>query len=271
MAKPEKNNINKLVQDYWEQPKTVSIIDKNLHKIEIDIASRYLQRGDVMADVGCGNGEATVEYAKRVTSCTGFERSSTLRAIATKNAKDSGLKNLTIKPGDIMKFGKASEKGKYDVIVTQRLVINLLSWEEQQEALMNIHAALKPGGRYIMIENTNESFVAMNDMRADVGLGPVPQHWHNRFFDYDKLEKFMDGKFQLLKTHDLGLYYFLTRVYVPMFASFKGWGMNAVKDPIFDHSDEAARIIFEKYHDQIKIGDNRVFGPIQVLVYRRER
>lgn len=265
----KKADINKQVQEYWEQPGTLSIIDKNLHQIEMDIACKYLQSSDTLADIGCGDGEATIEYAKHVKKCIGFERSNHLRSIASNAARKSGLKNLEFKPGDVMKMKNVKEK--FDVIITQRLVINLLSWEEQQEALLNIHNALKPGGRYIMIENTNDSFQEMNDMRVDVGLQPVPQHWHNRFFDYDKLIKFMDGKFQLLKTHDLGLYYFLTRVYVSMFASFKGFGANAVKDPIFEHSDRAARILFEKYHDQIRIGTQRVFGPIQVMVFRRER
>jgi cyclopropane fatty-acyl-phospholipid synthase-like methyltransferase len=261
--------INKLVQEYWEQPNTLSIIDKNLHKIEIDIASKYLQASDTLADIGCGDGEATAIYAQHVKKCVGFERSNTLRAKATKAAAKSKLKNIEIKAGDIMEMSDTKEK--FDVIVTQRMVINLLTWEEQKVALQNIYNTLKPGGRYIMIENTNDSFQAMNEMRSDVGMGPVPQHWHNRFFDYDALMEFMEGKFQLLKTHDLGLYYFLTRIYVSMFASFKGFGANAVKDPIFEHSDKAARILFEKYHDQIKIGDHRVFGPIQVLVFRRER
>lgn len=264
----QNDDIRSRVQEYWERPETVSIIDKNLHKIEIDTASRYLMSSDTVLDVGCGDGEATVAYAKVTKHCTGLERSNHLRTAAQSLAASSGLQNIDIIDGDVLALDKVP--GTFDVIVTQRLLINLLSWEEQMEGIMNVYRKLKPGGRFIMIENTVDSFLAMNDMRSDVGLDPVPQHWHNRFFDYDKLAAFMEGKFQLLKTHDLGLYYFLTRVYVPMFASFKGFGAQAVKDPIYEHSDKAARILFEKYSDQIKIGDNRTFGPIQVFVYRRE-
>jgi ubiquinone/menaquinone biosynthesis C-methylase UbiE len=264
----DQNDIRPRVQEYWEQTDTVSILDKNLHKIEIETASRYITNTDSILDVGCGDGEATIEYAKLAKSCTGLERSNHLRSIAESKATASGLKNINFIKGDVLALKDVP--GTFDVVITQRLLINLLSWEEQMEGIMNVYGKLKPGGRFVMIENTGDSFLAMNDMRLDVGLQPIPQHWHNRFFDYKKLEAFMEGKFELLKTHDLGLYYFLTRVYVPMFSSFSGFGSKAVKDPIYEHSDKAARILYEKFHDQIKIGDHRTFGPIQVFVYRRE-
>lgn len=259
--------IRKLVQDYWEDSKTVSIIDKNLHKIEIGLASKYLMPTDTIADIGCGDGKATIEYAKKVKSCTGIERSGFLLKKAKEAVSNIKLRNIIFKKGNILTLDL---KEQFDVIITQRLLINLLSWKEQQKSLLNIHNALKPGGRYIMIENTTDSANALNEMRADVGIPPIPQHWHNRFFDYEKLEKFLDGKFQIVKVWDLGLYYFLTRVYTQMFASFKGYGINAVKDPIFEKTDEAARIVFEKFHNRIKFEGQRTLGPIQVFVLRRE-
>jgi ubiquinone/menaquinone biosynthesis C-methylase UbiE len=252
---------------YWEDPQTVSIIDKNLHQIESDTVCRHLLPTDSLADLGCGNGEATVRYAAKVARCIGIERSECLRHEAERRAKESGLSNISVRAGDVLSCGSAAE---FDVIVSQRLLINLGTWEEQMGALSNIHRMLKPGGRFIMIENTNDAFVSLNNMRASVGLSPIPQHWHNRFFDYDELMEFFHGKFQLLHHYDFGLYYLLTRVYVPMFASFQGWGASAVKDSIFDQSDAAARILFDKFADRIKIGGYRALGPIQAFVLRRE-
>lgn len=261
-------DFNKAVKEYWEDPNTVSIIDKNLHKLEINTVCRYLRSTDFLADIGCGDGEATIQYAKKVNNCIGFERSSNLRQKAIGNVKKSGIKNISIEKGDVLKISNISEK--FDVIVTQRVLINLASWEEQKQAITNVYNLLKVGGLYIMIENTNDAFLALNDMRVELGLEPIPQHWHNRFFDYEKLIAFLEGKFQLLKVHDFGLYYFLTRVYVQMFASFSGYGKNAIKDPIFEKSDKAAEILYEKFHDRIHIGGCRVFGPIQAFILRRE-
>src|SRR5262245_49013840 len=148
---PTKNpaEFNAAVKDYWEKPTTVSIIDVNLHQIEIEHAMRHLEPSDSVADIGCGNGEATVEYAKKCKSVVGIERSSNLRNIAIENGKKAGLKNLTHRDGDILKLGK--KDGPFDAIVTQRLLINLASWEEMQQGLSNIFDMLKPGGRYVMI------------------------------------------------------------------------------------------------------------------------
>jgi hypothetical protein len=46
-------------------------------------------------------------------------------------------------------------------------------------------------------------------------------------------------------------------VYVPMFASFVGYGAKAVKDPIYEQSDAAARVMFEKFHDRLQISGVR--------------
>jgi len=262
-------DMKKAIEDYWEAPTTVSIIDKNLHKIEIDSVCRWLLPTDYLADIGCGDGQATIQYAQRVQRCVGIEHSNNLRGKAMEAASRANVRNLEFKPGNILELRDPT--GTYDAIVTQRMLINLTSWEEQQQAIMNIHRILKVGGRFIMIENTNDAFNVMNDMRSEVGLPPVPQHWHNRFFDHqEELGKFMPGKFQLLESHDFGLYYFLTRVFTPMFASFVGYGIKAVKDPIYERADAAARQAYEHFRNRVKVTGCRAFGPIQFWVYRRE-
>jgi ubiquinone/menaquinone biosynthesis C-methylase UbiE len=264
--KPEE--FEKALKDYWEQEKTISIIDKNLHKIEIDTVLSHLTANDRIADIGCGCGDATVRYAEKVKSVRAFERSDKLRGDAQENVAKVGAKNVTLEPGDVMTLTDVGET--FDAVVSQRMLINLPSWEAQQVGLNNIVKMLKPGGRLIMVENTDDAFAAMNDMRAKMGMGPVPQHWHNLFFDYDKLKPFMAKSFDTVKEYDFGLYYFLTRVYVPMFASFVGFGANAVKDPIFEKSDTAAREIYEKLKDQVQFPKVRALGPIQCFVYKKK-
>lgn len=262
------SDFNSAVKAYWEDPATVSIIDKNLHQIEINTVCRHLLPTDSIADIGCGNGEATAQYAAKVAKCVGIEQSKHLRRMAEQAAKKSGLSNISLRAGDVLDTSSAA--AEFDVIITQRLLINLGSWEEQMQGLLNVYRMLKPGGRYIMIENTNDAFLALNDVRATLGMPPIPQHWHNRFFDFDELMAFFRGKFQLLRHYDFGLYYLLTRAYVPMFAKFEGYGAKAVKDPIFEQSDAAARILFEKFGDRIRIDGCRAFGPIQAFILRRE-
>lgn len=265
--KAEEVKFKKAVQKYWEDPSTISIIDKNLHELEIETVCRYLKSSDELVDIGCGDGQATVVYGQKVKKCTAYELSNFLRKKATEAVKQAGLKNTIVKAGDILKMKKIPEKP--DVVVTQRLLINLATWSEQKEAIENIYRILKPGGLYIMIENTNDAHFALNDMRYQVGLEPIPIHWHNLFFDYDQLMSFIKDKFHLLNFHDFGLYYFLTRVYTQIFLSFVGFGKHAVKDPLFDLSDKAAKEVFNKFKDRFQINGCRALGPIQAFVLKR--
>jgi cyclopropane fatty-acyl-phospholipid synthase-like methyltransferase len=256
------------IQEYWEQPTTVSIIDSNLHELEIAAALRYLMPTDRLADVGCGNGAATARYAKVVKECVGLERSAHMRAQAARNAEAAGVANLTIREFDIL-TSKIPEAA-FDSLVSQRMLINLASWDEQKEGIRRLHRMLEVGGRAILIENTNDAFQAMNDVRCNLGLSPVPQHWHNRFFDYEAFMAYVKEGFQVLHFQDFGLYYLLTRVYTQLFASFEGYGATAKKDQIFEKADRAARSLYEEMHDRVAIGGCRAFGPIQVWVLRRE-
>ena len=263
----ENKDARAAIKNYWEDPSTRSIIDKNLHTIEIDAVRRHLVASDRVADIGCGEGVATMEYARMVRECVAFERSNHLRGLAKKRLAETGLSNVTVLPGDLLKMNKGA--GDFDAVVSQRMLINLASWEEQQEAILNIRSLLKPSGRFIMIENTVDATDAMNDVRKSLGLSPIKTHWHNLYFDYDQMISFMKKHFEVVEESDFGLYYFLTRIYVSMFASFTGFGVNAKKNPIFDTSDEAARKLFEAYGGQWKLNGIRAFGPIQCFVFLR--
>jgi ubiquinone/menaquinone biosynthesis C-methylase UbiE len=258
------------IDDYWEHPDTISLLDQNLRKLETDFALSQITATDEIADFGCGDGESTVYYAAKALRCLAVEHSNHLRAKAAKRFAAAGLTNVTLVGGDALDL--SAYANKFDLVISQRLVINFMSWEEQKQVLENIRSTLRPGGRYIMIENTFEGFEAMNEVRRAVGLTNVPLHdWHNYFLHYDRLMKFLEGKFSVEKTHAFSLYYLLTRVFVNMFAKFEGYGRRAVKDDIFDTADAAARRLYELMGERVKIavdkGDS--FGPIQGFVLRR--
>jgi len=257
------------IDEYWESPDTISLLDKNLRKLETDFVLSQINASDDLADFGCGDGESTVHYAAKVRSCLALEHSNNLRSKAAERFAAASLTNLKLVGGDALDL--SAYRKQFDVVVSQRLVINFMTWEEQQQVLENIRSTLRPNGRYVMIENTFEGFDAMNEVRRAVGLQNVPLHWHNYFLDYDRLVQFLEGKFTVEKTRTFDLYYLLTRVFVNIFAKFEGYGGNAVKDDIFNVADAAARRLYELIGDRVKItvpkGDS--FGPIQGFVLRR--
>ncbi len=260
----------KQIKKYWESSETVSLIDKNLRILETDFVLNELSGIDEAADFGCGDGESTVHYAKKVKSLLALEQSRHLRKLAATRFKSEGLVNTKLVAGDVLDL--SAYAGKFNTVITQRVVINFMTWREQKQVISNIWETLHPGGRYIMIENTFEGFEALNSVRRSVGLANIPLHdWHNYFLHYDKFINFIDGKFVIEKTQTFNLYYLLTRIFTNMFAKFEGWGSSAKKDDIFKNADEAARKLQELLNDRIeikvKIGNS--FGPIQGWVLRR--
>src|SRR5262249_59731977 len=54
------------IDEYWEHPDTISLLDKNLRKLETDFVLSQINASDDLADFGCGDGESTVHYAAKV-------------------------------------------------------------------------------------------------------------------------------------------------------------------------------------------------------------
>ncbi len=259
--------IQEQIKAYWQDPDTRSLIDENLRKLEEGVVLRYLEPNFEMIDIGCGDGYSTFEYASHVKRCLGVESSDYLRNKAKEKFAEYSLTNTEFQAGDIMDLSKYREQ--FDIAVTQRVLINLPSWELQQQAIDSVRSVLRPGGLFIMVENTFEGQDAMNDFRARMGLKKISRHWHNLYFNHDELMEFLQSRFHVVAHHTFDLYYLLTRIFMNQIASFEGFGKDAVKDPIFDQADAAARALFEKLGDQVQVGNSPSFGPIQGFVLRK--
>jgi ubiquinone/menaquinone biosynthesis C-methylase UbiE len=257
------------IEAYWEQPGTVSLLDSNLRRLEEEAVLRYLHGGMAFADLGCGGGESTARYAAAVKSCLALEQSSHLRARAAENFKKAGVNNVELVAGSVSEL--SAYEGKFDAVLTQRVVINFLSWQEQQDVIENVRSTLRPGGLYVMIENTFEGFENLNAVRRSVALDNIPLHWHNYFLHYPLLMDFLKDKFVIENVHTFDLYYLLTRVFVNMFAKFEGYGAGAKFDDIFKIADPAARALFEAIGSRVSIDKpaGNSFGPIQAFILRK--
>jgi SAM-dependent methyltransferase len=233
----------------------------------VAFVSKYLRSEQEVADIGCGDGRATRRYALLVSSCVGIERSDHLRAIAMADQEAEPIANLEFRGGDILDLGEYA--GALDVVITERVLINLPSWAQQQRAIEQIHAALRQGGTYVMLENSEDGDRALNDLRERVGLKRIPQHWHNLFLDWDAFAAFVAPRFDLLERHGFSLYYLLTRVYAQTFASFEGFGAGAQADPVFAQLDPAARLLEEALGRELSFEGRPVIGPIQGIALRK--
>jgi SAM-dependent methyltransferase len=260
-------DIHQQIRAYWQDPNTRSLIDENLRKLEESSVIRYLEPNFNIVDVGCGDGYSTFEYAPRVRTCLGLEQSDLLRSRAEERFAQAGVANTRFMAGDIMDL--SSVKDRFDLAITQRVLINLPSWEEQKMAIENIRSLLRPGAIYVMVENTYEGHDALNEYRVTMGLPKIPKHWHNLYFHQAELMDFLRQRFHVVAHHTFSLYYLITRVFMNQIASFQGFGKDAVKDPIFEKADVAARSMQEVLGGRVSIGDSPSLGPIQAFILRR--
>jgi SAM-dependent methyltransferase len=112
----------------------------------------------------------------------------------------------------------------YDIVVSQRFLINLMEWPLQQKVLLDLMSMLKPGGRLLLLEGSQQGVDSLNEFRAALGLEPINVKWHNLFFDDQALIEFMSQHGYKLAAQDgLGTYFMLTRGVRPALDQTLNW------------------------------------------------
>jgi hypothetical protein len=106
----------------------------------------------------------------------------------------------------------------YDIIFTDRCLINLNTDELQTTAISELCNRLKPGGHLLMIENSQQTYDRQNRARELGGLEPRSPAEFNHFYNEDVILPHLQSigmEVQeiedLISLHDLVLY-----VLVPM-------------------------------------------------------
>lgn len=244
------------VRQHWENPATQSLADSHLKRLEIATIASGIPAGATVLDMGCGDGEGSLLYAKEASLLVGVDYAGTMIAKATARIADAGISNVRFKQGDVRTF---SSEVPFGCVVTERCLINLESWAVQEEALHRIHGLLAPGGRYIMAEATVQGLDALNALRERVGLAPTAMPWHNIFFDVDVLFPALERiGFSLRARREFGMYYFVSRVVHPL----------AVRPEEPHYDSPINRAAYELQRGGA--GEEfRGVGPISVLIFER--
>lgn len=168
-------------------------------------------------DLGCGNGHLLSELWKNFAGSTlvGLEFVPELVELA----QSRKLPNLTVHAGDMRE--EILLEQQFDVIITERSVINLLEWKWQNSAFQNIARLLKNGGHYIMVESFYESWMELNAARLENHLSEVPISSHNRYLKEGCVEVL--SKLGLCEVsgvepkNALSTHFFLSRVFQHLF------------------------------------------------------
>jgi len=212
-----KNHYDREAKDYGDS-KQATMRDTDQRDKEIEKIIEYLRilkarfKNLKILEVGSGNGYAAEQITRKLdfTSLNCIDICEKFIEIARKR----NLENVKFDVQDVlhMEFNNAS----FDIVFSERCLINLGSWSKQQEALSEILRVLKVGGIYLMIESFKDGLDNLNEARKVIGLDIIPPAYHNVLFDKKKFLHFINDKFKVEK-HEafLSSYYFGSRVIYP--------------------------------------------------------
>jgi SAM-dependent methyltransferase len=162
-----------------------------------------------LLDAGCGNGFTLAQIQKELPGIqiSGIEYTPELRMIANK-------KKLAceVAYGDIK--DRLSIPSPNDIIITQRVIINLLNVDDQKLALENLLYALRPGGYLICVEAFESGLINLNRCRAELSLSEIPPAHHNLYLkdDFFKSNRGIIEVPSEFGENILSTHYFISRV-----------------------------------------------------------
>lgn len=217
------------VKDFWDERAIREGISSGqvTHKdiwqrwLEIEMISSYLHKNDRVLDVGCGNGHSTRILSRFCKEIIGIDYSEAMinraREESRKKRKTS-LKHPIFFQCDALDLNP-SLFGTFDVVISERCLINLSSFEKQKKAIANIASVLKPKGKFIFIEGSADGRKVLNKFRKMVGLSAMPRVWHNIDFKETETVRYLKNFFMMDEYKHFGVYDFISRVVHPLLVS----------------------------------------------------
>lgn len=211
----------KFQQDLNATTKTGSIKKLEIMALYGAMKNFSFSKAEVL-EVGCGNGLNCFALAENLKefNFTGVDYVSEMINSANSHRDKEGSisKNLSFYEGDILKLVENPNlKKEYDIVFTDRCIINLNSSELQETGIRNIIKKVKLGGYLIIIENMQESHSRQNNCRESVGLPKREAPPYNLFLNESNLISLVSKSMKLKETSDFGsLHDLLLYVLVPM-------------------------------------------------------
>lgn len=207
--------------EYWNKraagahdPVTATHRDRFQRHLELEqVINNWPANMPRVLDVGCGMGWTSSAIASRSSEVVAIDRAPEM--IAGAKAEFGGSSNVRYEIGDVRSL-PADWNASFDLVLSQRCLINLSGWEEQRIALDEIARVLKPGGRFILQEGTKQGREALNELRLHVGLPRMPEVVFNRDLDEDVLWPHLRQHFHLISQRRFSLYDLISRVVHPL-------------------------------------------------------
>lgn len=209
---------NSRLLDFWNNRSQLDYLagtnDFVAKEIEMQVLSKYFSDGQKVLEVGCGNGIAAIEFSKKFSiDITAIDFAPGMIQAAEEKMKSQEKLRGTVqfRVGDIRDMPDLPQD--YDIAYTERVLINLPNWEEQAKAIESILSKLRPGGTYLMCENSADGLEKINEFREAAGLVPISAPWHNRYLVEGEVANLSITGAKLVEVIPFSAtYYFISRV-----------------------------------------------------------
>jgi SAM-dependent methyltransferase len=184
---------------------------RTIKQLEIDAFARAIRRllpSPVTAlEVGCGNLVNTLSLARLFPglswTASDYLPEMVANSLANRDREQDLAHRVHVTQADI-RFADQIPGSPFDLVISDRVIINLNTWDLQREALDALVRATKPGGHVLLAENVMDTFAAQNGLRRAVGLPARLVADFNFFLDDQQLLEHLAKTCDLLAVDDFG-------------------------------------------------------------------
>lgn len=192
------------------------------HRVDALTNGGYALRpnGDIgltVLDVGCGNGYTIRQLIENIPQYryVGMEYNEKMREQA--ETQLASFPSVQIIAGDLRDPRSISlELESVDILICQRVLINLMGLDDQKKGLNTILGLVRPGGALLFIEAFTSGLQNLNAARGEFEIEPIPPAPHNLylpddFFKHPALHYWRSETFNV-PANFLSTHYFVSRV-----------------------------------------------------------
>lgn len=270
----------KEIHEHWESIAQANGVDitsttktSTIKRLEIAAIGRalaaYLPDAKLVTilEMGCGNGHNLFALSGLLPQANfeGTDLSPNMIDDAKVLHEASGLnERMTFRVTDVLDMDTDQElSDHYSAVITDRLLINLTSWDLQQRALKSLSEHVAKDGLLLILENFRGVYTAQNSLRQAIGLNPRTPDPTNLFLEERVFEAYMqnDLGLELVKVDDFGsLHDVLLYVLLPSVSD----GTVVYEHPLM----EAVTTLLENSSEtpDCKFGS---FGQNRLYIYRK--